>query len=195
MITNNICEWRDCIGFSDYYSVSNNGDVYSKRNKRLLKPKKSKSGYLRVGLSVHGKVKMESIHRLVALAFIPNPDNKPTVNHINEIKTDNRVENLEWATNAEQNIHGTRIERAVKHTNYYDRNINYAIVASKHDYKRNDMCNRQFVKVYDTKENHIGDFLSQRLAAKYTNVSPSQVSECVTGKKKSCKGYVFKKGD
>lgn len=187
----NICEWRDCVVFPDYYAVSSNGDILSKRSRKLLKPKLSKAGYYYAALACHGKIKMMRIHRLVALAFIPNPENKPTVNHINEIKTDNRVENLEWATVAEQNVHGTRLQRVKAHTDYHARNINYSAVAAKHDYSRLDMCNRKSTVVYKDGE-LIGIFDSQKQAADFTKVSKGQVSQCVSGKIKSCKGYVFK---
>lgn len=177
--------------YSELYKVSNEGDVYSIRNHRCLKPKLSKVGYCRVGLSVNGKVKVVGIHRLVALAFIDNPQNKPTVNHINEIKTDNRVENLEWATNKEQNIHGTRIERAKRNTNYKARNIDYKSVADKHDYTRLDMCGRKKTSVYKDGI-FIKTFNSQKEAAEFTKVSMAKVSECVNGKIKRCKGFQFR---
>lgn len=178
------------LDYKDLYEISNRGRVYSVRNKRCLQPKLSKTGYYRVSLSSHGIVKIVSIHRLVALAFIPNPENKPTVNHINEIKTDNRVENLEWATIAEQNVHGTRLKRAKAHTNYRARRIDYSVVAIKHDYSKWDMCNRKSTAVYKDGE-LIGVFDSQKQAADFTNVSKGQVSQCVSGQKKSCKGYMF----
>lgn len=82
---------RDVVGYEGYYKVSDDGKVWSCRREKYLKPKKSKAGYYRVSFSVHGSYKTFSIHRLVALAFIPNPLGKPTVNHKNEIKTDNRI--------------------------------------------------------------------------------------------------------
>lgn len=75
---------------------------------RFLKPAKDKNGYLKITVSKQGKRKTISIHRLVAMAFIPNPEDKPTVNHINGIQSDNRVENLEWATHKEQKEHSIK---------------------------------------------------------------------------------------
>lgn len=125
-------EWRAINGFP--YAVSNLGDVKNVRTGRTLKPKKQADGYLNITICRNGKRKTSGIHRLVAQAFIPNPSNKPTVNHINEVKHDNRVENLEWATHREQNMHGTRRERVKKNTDFKARNIDYAVVASKHNY-------------------------------------------------------------
>ena len=96
------------------YEVSNHGKVRNSKTKRIIKPFVCDNGYLQVGLHKDGKQKTCYIHRLVALAFIPNPENKPTVNHLNENKTLNTVENLEWATHKEQNIYGTRTERMLK---------------------------------------------------------------------------------
>lgn len=185
--------WK-VIPISEYqclYYVSNEGDIYSVASDRCLTPTLSKAGYLRVSLSSGGKSRKYAVHRLVALAFIDNPKNKPTVNHINENKTDNRVKNLEWATNAEQNNHGTRTERAKKNTDYKARNINYKVVAQKHCYNQPYMCNRKKTRVYKNGI-FVGTYLTQKEASIATGVSKGKVSQCVAGKIKSCKGYVFK---
>ena len=86
------------------YYVTKEGNILSSRKFKVptvLKPFNDRDGYLRVNLLG----KMHSVHRLIAKAFIPNPENKPTVNHINGIKDDNRVNNLEWATNSENTKH------------------------------------------------------------------------------------------
>ncbi len=106
-------EWRDIEGYEGLYQVSNLGRVRSLRNTcgRLLdepkikKATKDHGGYLTVTFSVEYKRKTYKVHRLVATAFIPNPENKPQVNHINGVKTDNCVKNLEWCTARENMIH------------------------------------------------------------------------------------------
>lgn len=114
--------WKDILGYEGYYQVSNLGNVKSldrvretlptakKQFKtfnegRVLIPKESNRGYLRYALTKEGKTKYLSAHRLVAQSFIPNIKDKPDVNHINGIKTDNRIENLEWCTGSENIKH------------------------------------------------------------------------------------------
>lgn len=119
--------WKDILNFEGYYQVSNLGNVKSlersvvyknKENPHIFKskqllPKTTSTGYLEVVLTKHdGKRYCKRVHRLVAEAFLENPNNLPFVNHINENKKDNCVENLEWCT-PKQNIeayHSTRIQ-------------------------------------------------------------------------------------
>ena len=95
-------QWRDIKGYIGLYQISNMGNVKSLISNKNLKPVPNIDGYLHVNLHKDGKGKMHSVHRLVALHFIPNPENKPTVDHINTIRTDNRVSNLRWFTRKEQ---------------------------------------------------------------------------------------------
>lgn len=102
--------WKDIIGYDGLYQVSNLGNVKSfncNRNKNglILKQGISKKGYSVVWLKNNGLKKTLPVHRLVALSFIQNFDNKPQVNHINGIKNDNKISNLEWVTNSENIKH------------------------------------------------------------------------------------------
>lgn len=105
-------QWKTIEGYE--YEVSSEGRIRNKKTGRILKPAKNSSGYLQVVLCKNGKKKSLFVHRLVADVWIPNPDNLPQVNHINENKEDNRVENLEWCTRQYNINHGTRGERQSK---------------------------------------------------------------------------------
>ena len=109
-------EWKDIEGFEGYYQVSNLGRVkslprirktgtgYYVSKTKILTPSLMQ-GYVQNALCMNGKAKSYRTHRLVAFAFIPNPENKPCINHKNSIRSDNWVENLEWCTRAENTKH------------------------------------------------------------------------------------------
>jgi len=95
--------WEIIEEFPDY-SVNENGEVYSHISERILKPSKTKKGYLRICLYKDGKVKKFYVHRLVAKAFLLNLENKPEVDHIDRDKTNNNINNLRWANKSEQQL-------------------------------------------------------------------------------------------
>ena len=105
--------WKVICGYEECYEVSNKGRVRNIKSDKVLKNDNNR-GYKRIGLYKNGKKKKFSIHRLVAQAFIPNNNKKPYVNHKDENKTNNNVENLEWVTAKENNNYGTRTKRTQK---------------------------------------------------------------------------------
>ena len=107
--------WKDCKGYEGKYQVSNLGRVWSIKTQRYLKGSYDKDGYHQVCLTAkNGKSKKEFIHRLVALAFLSNPNNLPQVNHKDENKDNNCVDNLEWISIKDNANHGTRNKRISK---------------------------------------------------------------------------------
>ena len=113
--------WKDVVGFEGLYRVSDKGKVHSVARKdsigrkcggRMLTPRYDKDGYLRVTLHKNGKHKTRFIHRLVAGAFVPNPNGYSEINHRDENKVNNYANNLEWCTREYNNNYGTRSERS-----------------------------------------------------------------------------------
>lgn len=110
--------WKDIKGFEGY-QISNRGRVKSlnyrhTRKERILQQRLNRYGYCQARLYKNGKHYTFVVHRLVAIAFIANPNEKPQVNHLDECKINNCAENLEWATAKENLNYGTRNERASK---------------------------------------------------------------------------------
>jgi hypothetical protein len=109
--------YKDIVGYEGLYQISNLGNVKSLaridncnrcRKEVIMSPGKSHKGYLRIALCKNGIKQSYSINRLIAELFIPNPNNKPQTNHLNGIKTDNRVENIEWCNNSENQLHAIK---------------------------------------------------------------------------------------
>lgn len=102
---------KEVVGFKEYH-ICEDGRVFSMKKNRYLLPRVDRHGYSYVTLTKgDGKSVYKSIHRLVAIAFVPNPDNKPQVNHKDCNKRNNHVSNLEWVTQLENNIHTISMNR------------------------------------------------------------------------------------
>ena len=169
--------WKDIEGYPGY-QVSNLGRVrslnYSHTGQvRVLKPGRNSSGYLFVNLCKNGKHKLCTVHRLVAIAFIPNPDNLPEVNHINEDKTDNRVENLSWVSHVQNCRHGTRNKRVAE------------FLTNRPDYSKR-------VAQYTLDGTLVAIYPSAREAARQTGFKRPNISNCCLGNYKTAYGYIWR---
>lgn len=159
--------WKDIKGYEGLYQVSNLGRVKRLKGKymksdKLLKQVTLDSGYIAVGLCKHNKAKNFRVHRLVAEAFIPNPEEKPQVNHINEDKTNNMVSNLEWMTAKENNNYGTRTQRTSKP-----------------------------VKAIDIANGEYNIYCSISECARQLGLHQPNICQCLKGKCKQIGGYIF----
>lgn len=191
--------WKDIKGYEGIYQVSNIGRVravdrvncYGRTCRGTLrKQNKNKNGYMYVNLSRGGKARNYCVHRLVATAFVDNPEQKPTVNHKNENKLDNRASNLEWMTLQENLAYGTHIERATrnkpdmsgpKHFNYGKRG------AESHTHKG------RVIGISITDPNNIIEFDTAATASRALGCSSGRLCEAINGKRKSYGGYYWRR--
>lgn len=188
--------WKPVVGYEGLYEVSSKGRVrslpFKHSNCKVLKLTQRNNGYLFLTLSKNRVQKPHSVHRLVAMAFIPNPDNKPTVNHKNEIRTDNRVENLEWATYYEQNHYGTHLQKAkssLKRT-YNTPQMKEMLSLRQKKNKSGAACGKRIVQL-DKSFNFVNTWNSITQAATTLCISQSSISMCLTGKTTSSHGYLW----
>jgi hypothetical protein len=176
--------WKDIPGYEGMYQVSNMGrvrslDRYITRNGapakitgRILRHKYGKDEYERTSLCKESKVESVIVHRLVAQAFIENPEAKITVNHINGNKHDNRAVNLEWNTYAENNSHAA------------ENGLNKMT-------EKNNKCSKQ-VAQYDLTMNLIKTYPSIKEAERQTGVANQSIVTCCQGRFKTAGGYIWK---
>ena len=200
-MTNDIQEiWKNIKGYEKLYQISNYGRIKSKekyvktgiknsvkvkRKEKILKNQINKNGYNYIFLSNEGKKKHMLIHRLVAEAFIPNPENKPQVNHIDGNKSNNYVDNLEWCTASENEIH------AYKFLNKRKNNGNKGKLGKENAKAKivlqiNKYTNKILNKYYGISE-----------AERVTGISNQQISKCCLKRKGyyTAGGYVWRYAD
>lgn len=163
-------DWRDTYIYGEQYQVSNTGLVRNKLTGHILTLREDNKGYLRVRLSLHDKKATAKVHRLVAIAFIPNPYGKPQVNHIDTDKHNNNVQNLEWVTNGENQIHA------------YKTGLNY--VTGRAGRKKKSVC-----KIQLSTGDVIQTYKSISDAGKENCLHSSNIQKVLKGERKSTGGF------
>lgn len=164
-------EFKAVPGFEGLYSVDSTGRVYSHRKKKLMKPDMRRFGYMRVELIKDGIHKSAGVHRLVALAFIPNPKSLPHINHKDENPSNNNVDNLEWCDQKYNSNYGTSKYR----------------IAEK--LAKRGLAKR--VLQYSTDGVFIQEFSSIGEASRKLGIRKSSIQHCCNGKSKTADGYIF----
>ena len=168
-------ESKQIDGFN--YSISCDGEVKNIKSGKVIKGILNNDGYRQVNLYTSPfKYKTKRVHRLIAEAFIPNPENKGTVNHINGIRNDNRLDNLEWATIGEQ----------IQHS-YTSLNRKAAFLGK---FGKDNPTSKPVVGT-NIISGLVINFNSGREAAKYLNVDPATVNNVLRGKYNQYKSFKF----
>jgi len=173
-------------GYPDYM-IETDGRIFSRKSKKWMKASIGNNGYYGLELSNSEGHKRLNIHRLVALAYIPNPNNYPQVNHKDENKLNNDVSNLEWCTVKYNLNYGTCRERARKSRDYST--LTYRINAIKNGKK---VCKP--VSQFTLTGEFVGSYESATQANRALGINKSHITECCKGKRKTAHGFVWKYG-
>lgn len=185
-------QWRDVTGYEGLYQVSNLGEVKNSKG-QIRKQTLNKNGYLYVNLCKGGIVRNHPVHRLVAMAFVETGDKLLTVNHKNEIKTDNRACNLEWMTLEENLRYGTHDQRAQEHRKGKlsgSNHFNYGkLGAASHTHKG------KVIGVSIENPDVVVEFPTAADAVRALKISSGQLCDTLKGKYKSCGGYYWRRVD
>ena len=189
--------WKDIPGYEGRYQASNLGRIKSilRGETRIKKTRLDRYGYLQVCININGTQCNKAVHRLIAKAFIENLNNKPQIDHINGIKTDNRVENLRWVTNKENMNNPITLEKIKGKKRNVDRkgekNSFYGKTHSEESKKKisNSLRGKygKVIRCINTGE----IFSTSGDVGRKLNVDPSSVIKCCKGKLKQTKGYKF----
>ena len=189
--------WKDIPGYEGRYQASNLGRIKSilRGETRIKKPYLDKYGYLQVCININGTQCNKRVHRLIAKTFIENLDNKPHIDHINTIKTDNRVSNLRWVTHKENMNNPITLGKRIGVKRDVDmkgeKNPFYGKTHSEESKKKMSESKRgqNGVKI---KCLNTGDvFIPAGEVGRILGVDPSGVIKCCKGKRKAAKGYKF----
>ena len=193
--------WRDIKGYKGLYQVSNTGRVkslertvwnnkgyYKTVPERILKGRKTRVGYLRVQLYKNNKAKNCYVHRLVAQAFLENIDNLPEVNHIDENKQNNCIENLEWCSHSYNNTYNDKAKKAGKKIAKKLRGRKLSEETIK---KLSESRKRKPVYSIDKESGLTTYWESTMEASRQLRIDQCSVVRCCQGKRKSAKGFYF----
>ena len=178
--------WKNIEGYPNY-QVSNMGRVkrlstgYYRRTEKILRPQLQNNGYLHIKLSQKDKTKCILVHRLIAQVFIPNPNNLPQVNHINEDKTDNRVENLEWCDRKYNINYGNGISKRVK-TN--KENGTYKKIG-----EINSKMRSKSILQFSKDNSFIRKWDSATQVERELGYNSKQICSCLKNRQKTAKGF------
>lgn len=150
--------------------ASPDGTIYNKHG-RKYKPVKLKNGYYRIGTRINGKPSVFLVHRLIALTFIDNPNNYPWINHKDEDRSNNSVDNLEWCTPKYNANYGTRIQRQIEHQ------------------RNREDVSKPVIRILNGEETR---YPSAKQAERELQINNSNIIACCLGKRKTAGGYEWR---